>query len=241
MGTSQYLGVYWDRYCWCTRIVRNKQLKFKEHFKDEIDAAKAYNEQIINFCEFAPQNDLSKGYSNNNLPRDFRKQKAKIVKEDDEVLGIYYPKYDQTTFIDKKYLWLLEGKTNHLIGNICGNYLQVTYEKKFWKFHRLIWTLEFGEIPEDKVIDHINRNNLDNRLKNLRLASRSDNSRNICRGKKYIGIVKDKSCKERWKAVIKHNGKSVHIGSYENEIEAAKAYDKYCRDNGLIANFNFPE
>lgn len=245
-GTSQYLGVYWHKQIkhWCTRIVRGGELKYIKTFKDELDGAQAYNTQIVKFCEFAPQNDLSKGYSNSdkpNRPRDFRKDKAKIVKEDNGVLEIYYPKYEQTTFIDKKYLWLLEGKTNHLIGNICGNYLQVTFKGKFWKFHRLIWILKFGEIPDDKVIDHVNRNSLDNRIDNLRLVSRSDNSRNIKRDKKYVGVIKEKYCNNKWKAVINHNGKSIHIGSYGSEIEAAKAYDKYCRENNLIANFNFPE
>lgn len=46
------------------------------------------------------------------------------------------------------------------------------------KIHRIIWTAFNGVIPDNLFIDHIDRNKYNNRLSNLRLASRSDNRYN---------------------------------------------------------------
>lgn len=49
---------------------------------------------------------------------------------------------------------------------------------KQYKVHRIIWELKFGEIPEGKIIDHINGDSLDNRIENLRIATYIHNNSN---------------------------------------------------------------
>jgi hypothetical protein len=92
--------------------------------------------------------------------------------------------------------------------------------------------------------DHIDRNPLNNRMKNLRLASYSQNgmNRRKCSDKnKYKGyswhIYHKKYC-----AAIRLNHKPIYLGDYTNEIDAAEAYDKaalkYFKE---FAYLNFPE
>lgn len=42
--------------------------------------------------------------------------------------------------------------------------------------HRLVWVKEHGKIPKGMVIHHINGDRLDNRIENLSMVSRSENS-----------------------------------------------------------------
>lgn len=54
-----------------------------------------------------------------------------------------------------------------------------------YKLHRVIYAINYGEIPEDAQIDHINGVTFDNRLTNLRLANSSEQQRNA-KNKKNI-------------------------------------------------------
>jgi hypothetical protein len=98
--------------------------------------------------------------------------------------------------------------------------------------HRVILARMYGPIPEGLQCDHINGNGLDNRRSNLRMVTPSQQQAN--RGKttstktsKYKGVWYNKgnpgSCK--WSANIVVDGKVIRIGSYETQLEGAKAYD----------------
>ena len=55
--------------------------------------------------------------------------------------------------------------------------LMVNIRGKGYFVHRLIWKLVYGRDPFGQI-DHINRDPLDNRLRNLRIVTPSENSRN---------------------------------------------------------------
>lgn len=78
-------------------------------------------------------------------------------------------------------------------------------------------------------IDHINKNIFDNRKSNLRYATASQNLANRSRLKKstskYKGIIFCKPA-NKWYARITVNKKSMHLGSFSVESEAALAYNK---------------
>jgi len=85
--------------------------------------------------------------------------------------------------------------------------------------------------PHHLVVDHINHSGLDNRKANLRPATRTQNNMNrLCSKRKgspskYKGVIWHKSTK-KWNVQICYNGKRRTIGYFDDEIEAAKAYDE---------------
>jgi len=77
-------------------------------------------------------------------------------------------------------------------------------------------------------IDHINRVKDDNRIENLRLATRSQNEantglrRNNSSGFKGVYFFKRTN---RWLAKIAYDGLEIHLGYYDSAEEAAMAYN----------------
>lgn len=91
--------------------------------------------------------------------------------------------------------------------------------------HRFIAGLGFGD---KRQVDHINRNGLDNRRKNLRVCTHGENLMN---GKSkggsscFKGVTYFPRC-DSWVAQITHNNNHRKLGYFKKETDAAKAYDK---------------
>ena len=94
--------------------------------------------------------------------------------------------------------------------------------------HREIWEHHYGSIPKGMEIDHINGDRLDNQLHNLRLCTRSQNMANQRKKAPHSSIFKGVCYykrDERWQAYIQQDGRQYHIGYFDSEVGAAKAYD----------------
>jgi hypothetical protein len=118
---------------------------------------------------------------------------------------------------------------------------KVNKKKRTIKMHR-----EILNPPHPLVVDHINHSGLDNRKANLRPATKSQNTINkpIKKRKgahsKYLGVTWQKSI-NKWQAQIRAEGKHKVIGYFDDEITAAKAYDKAARKfHREFAVLNFP-
>ena len=102
---------------------------------------------------------------------------------------------------------------------------------KAYKEHRLIWLYHYGVWPKNKI-DHRDQVKVNNRIENLREATASQNqfNKNYGRGtSKYKGVCWNKRL-NKWVAAHKYDKKTTHLGVYDTEIEAAKAYDDAVRD-----------
>lgn len=88
--------------------------------------------------------------------------------------------------------------------------------------HRLI--MDFPEME----VDHINGNGLDNRRENLRLATRTQNNRNnrghVAATSRFKGVSWSVE-RQKWFACIGVDGKTIPLGRYADEKEAAQAYN----------------
>ena len=113
-----------------------------------------------------------------------------------------------------------------IAGSIRENgYLVVTVDRKSYPVHRLIWLWHHGFITKSDL-DHINNDRADNRIENLREATRSENMQNEKRARSTnkIGLLGVSKNNGRWRAQIWLNYKKTHIGYFDTPEEAHTAY-----------------
>lgn len=91
----------------------------------------------------------------------------------------------------------------------------------------IVWVLYYGYWP--KLVDHINHDNSDNRIANLRECTRTQNMQNRRwknpngKGVTYRG---DKKEGRRWQAQIQVNKCKIQLGFFATKEEAALAYHR---------------
>ena len=99
--------------------------------------------------------------------------------------------------------------------------------------------------PKNMQVDHENHNTLDNRRINLRLATASQSQHNTKGHKNTLSRHKGVTWNRRsrkWSVQIRLNNKPYYGGCFDEEIEAAKAYDNKAKElHGEFACLNFKE
>lgn len=115
----------------------------------------------------------------------------------------------------------------------------ISKDEQCIRMHHLV----IGKPPKDMVVDHWNRNGLDNRKENLRFATYGQNAQNKSSTKDdtsdsmFMGVYQV-PCNKKWRA----SAFNIYLGTFEKELEAARMYDKYsllkygpgANTNGLV-------
>ena len=134
--------------------------------------------------------------------------------------------YDPETGI---FTWLKPTNCSIRVGASFGSahhtgYITAHLDHKHYATHRLAWLYVHGEWPE--FIDHINHVRNDNRIVNLRNVTKIENGRNqklrSTNKSGVMGVYWDKGA-SKWRAVITHNNKKVHLGWFKDLDDAATA------------------
>lgn len=122
-----------------------------------------------------------------------------------------------------EFRWCFKPKGNGCSGGYA--YRWVKNNKRVWMHHEVI-----GIPKKGFVTDHINGDGLDNRRKNLRICTPSENLLNMGKNSRntsgYKGVHFHAKLK-KWRARIRVNGKPISLGVFSNKKDADKAYRNY--------------
>lgn len=100
--------------------------------------------------------------------------------------------------------------------------------KKMIYIHRLVWALHHGQWPEEEL-DHRDGDKTHNKIDNLRLASRGEQTWNRLTPNNNTSGAKGVSwhkVQQRWVARITANGKRYSLGYHDTVESAAAAYQE---------------
>ena len=127
-------------------------------------------------------------------------------------------------------------------GKVGGGYKvgAISGFKNIYRTHIVIWAMHNGRWPLDGMeVDHINHNKTDNRIENLREASRVDQNRNQSLHKTntsgHAGVSYRKD-KLKWRAFINENNKQIGLGHFDTKEEAIAARKKAEIEMGFHPN-----
>ena len=140
-------------------------------------------------------------------------------------------KAQETFFYDDssgELFWKIRPSKSVMWGDRAGHvnksvgYYRLRFEGKLYSLHNLIWNFHYGEIPTGKEVDHRDKDPLNNKISNLRLATRRQQRINT-RSRGFYWHKND----ERWRAQHELQRKSKHLGSFTTALQARLAYEKH--------------
>ena len=121
-----------------------------------------------------------------------------------------------------------DGTVREAVGSIANTgYLVVSVGRAMVNNHRLIWEFAKGPVPKGFEVDHRNRNKVDNRISNLRLVTRSQNTQNRVNAQSNSKTQTKGVCwserLQKFRVTINLNKKQYACGCYDTLAEACAA------------------
>jgi hypothetical protein len=178
-------------------------------------------------------------YISGNVTKRFKSDPNDFIIHDDCCeIKLYYRnrEYKASAFIDLQDVEKCKQHKWYLNTHWTSKYVETLINKKNVTLHRFL----LGDPPDGYIYDHIDRNSLNNRRSNLRLATRQQNGCNVApyknKSSRYKGVSKQKN---RWKACIRNYGELNYLGLFKTEEEAMIAYNNKAKElHGEFAYLN---
>ena len=135
-----------------------------------------------------------------------------------------------------EFTWLIKTGPRSVIGSIAGSldaygYRCIKLHGKNYKSHRLVWLYHTGEMPISEL-DHRNQKKADNRIENLRVATRSENVQNtptrVDNTSGHRGVVWNKHNKN-WVAQANVSGVRKFLKASIYKEVAIAAYEAFAK------------
>lgn len=135
--------------------------------------------------------------------------------------------YDPDTGV---FTWNVYRKSGSSRGDVAGGrsprgYRRIKLDGVFYQAHKLAWLYVHGVMPA--MLDHRNRVKDDNRLLNLRPATKIENGQNMSvqsRNASGVTGVTRRRSQRKWLARITYMGRLIYLGTFDTLEGAAKAY-----------------
>ena len=137
----------------------------------------------------------------------------------DESTGTLYWK-------EKKAYWTKVGTEAGGIGS--KGYKTVKFDGVSTRIHRIVYKMYYGVEPIGEI-DHIDGNILNNKIDNLRLASRPQNRHNVKKNNNNTSGHKNvywRQDSKKWRVMITAFGKVYHFGCYFDIEDAVSVAEK---------------
>jgi len=128
------------------------------------------------------------------------------------------------------------GRCNHVAGSlrttgITKGYIYIKFKNTVYRANRLAYYMHHGKDPLEKLVDHIDGDKSNNKINNLRLATKSQNAMNRVNlaSNNTSGIKGVHWCNRasKWVASIKVNAVQKFLGYFINKEDAIKARKEY--------------
>lgn len=125
-----------------------------------------------------------------------------------------------------KHIWNTKNSGKVAGTTNSSGYILISINKTRYRAHHIAWLIKTGEWPAE-FIDHRDLNKSNNKWRNLRKATKAQNSMNrILQSNNtsgFKGVIWEKY-KRKWLARIKVNGHQKHLGLFETPEAAHSAY-----------------
>ena len=206
---SKYNGVSWciKQNKWIARITKDNDTIFLGDYETELEAAITYNDYAVYLNKSLNVhyrlNDIEDYISNpRNIPEELRKKKLET--KSSQFKGVYFIKSKQ----------IFEAS--------------IQYKKKSYKLIKNESDIECAKVYNQQALYFNNHFGTRYKLNDI------DNFTNV--EKNYISSIKKKYSRfigvsirndsDKFRAYIKYNGKRIDCGTFKNEEDAARAYNK---------------